>query len=95
MMIERPSGRFYCRLALYCEKQQKPCHCSLALYCAFSFALTMLTTISRTLFLASGALFGLAALLYEPPFKPDHAGYQQCVTVHPERYCGITYLGGR
>ena len=57
--------------------------------------LTMLASIGRLAFFASGGLLGLFALVYEPPFKPDHAGYHQCAQLHPQRYCSITYLGKR
>lgn len=57
--------------------------------------LTMLASIGRLAFFASGGLLGLFALVYEPPFKPDHAGYRQCAQLHPQRYCSITYLGKR
>lgn len=55
----------------------------------------MLASIGRLAFFASGGLLGLFALVYEPPFKPDHAGYHQCAQLHPQRYCSIAYLGKR
>jgi hypothetical protein len=55
----------------------------------------MLATIGRLAFFASGGLLGLFALVYEPPLRPDHAGYRQCVQLHPQRYCSITFLNKR
>jgi hypothetical protein len=55
----------------------------------------MLAFIGRTLFLASGSLLGLLALLYQPQANPDHEGYYACIQLHPQKYCGITYLGNR
>jgi hypothetical protein len=37
-------------------------------------------------------LFGAAIIDIKPPAK-DALAYEKCVQIHPERYCGITYLG--
>jgi hypothetical protein len=55
----------------------------------------MIAFIGRTLFLASGSLLGLLALLYQPQAKPDYRAYHDCIQLHPQKYCGITYLGDR
>ena len=56
---------------------------------------TMISTIGRITFLASGGLFGLVTLLHQPEPKPNLAEYHTCIEVHPTRYCKITYLGQR
>lgn len=42
-----------------------------------------------------GALlaFITALVAYQPHPQPDRAGYKQCKTLYPERYCAITFLG--
>jgi len=47
------------------------------------------------LFLSSGGLLGLLALLHEPQVKPDHQAYHTCIQLHPQKYCRITHLGDR
>jgi hypothetical protein len=37
-------------------------------------------------------LFGAAIIDTNPPTKST-IGYRECIQIHPERYCGITYLG--
>lgn len=37
-------------------------------------------------------LFGAAIIDIKPPAK-DATSYHKCIKVHPERYCGITFLG--
>jgi hypothetical protein len=37
-------------------------------------------------------ILGAAIIDIKPPAK-DALGYHKCVKLHPERYCGITYLG--
>jgi hypothetical protein len=55
----------------------------------------MIPTLGRIAFLASGGLFGLAALLHQPEPKSNLAAYHACIEVHPVRYCKITHLGQR
>jgi hypothetical protein len=51
---------------------------------------------SATSFFAIAAsicvLFGAAIIDIKPPAK-DTVAYHKCIKLHPERYCGITYLG--
>jgi hypothetical protein len=51
---------------------------------------------SATSFFAIAAgismLFGAAIIDIKPPAK-DALAYHKCIKLHPERYCGITYLG--
>jgi hypothetical protein len=51
---------------------------------------------SATSFFAIAAgismLFGSVFISTPEPAK-DALGYHKCIKVHPERYCGITYLG--
>lgn len=37
-------------------------------------------------------LFGAAIIDIKPPAK-DALAYHKCIKLHPERYCGITFLG--
>jgi hypothetical protein len=32
---------------------------------------------------------GIVALLAPSPVKPNDAGYQECIKLHPERFCRI------
>jgi hypothetical protein len=55
----------------------------------------MLPTLGRLAFFASAGLLGLFALVYEPERKPDHKNYEQCIKLHPQRYCAIEHLHHR
>ena len=37
-------------------------------------------------------LIGASIIDIKPPAK-DALAYHKCIKLHPERYCGITYLG--
>ena len=65
-------------------------------YCAFEPLPPMRDFSSIASFFAIAAgmsmLFGAAIVDTKPPAK-SVIGYRECVQIHPERYCGITYLG--
>ena len=65
-------------------------------YCAFEPPTIMRDFSSIASFFAIAAgmsmLFGAAIIDTKPPTK-SVVGYRECVQIHPERYCGITYLG--
>ena len=78
------------------EKLLSTCRVRLVLYCPFN-ALTLMRDLSSAISFFSIAagisiLFGAAIIDIKPPAK-DALAYHKCIQLHPERYCGITYLG--
>jgi len=65
-------------------------------YCAFEPLPPMrdFSSIASFFAIATGIsmLFGAAIIDTKPPTK-SVVSYRECVQIHPERYCGITYLG--
>ena len=65
-------------------------------YCPFKPLPIMrdLPSIASFFAITAGISMILAAAIIDikPPAK-DALGYHKCVKLHPERYCGITYLG--
>lgn len=65
-------------------------------YCALKPPTAMRDLPSFTSFFAIAMGIGMltiATIVDTKPATKDTASYYKCVQLHPERYCGITYLG--
>jgi hypothetical protein len=87
-----PQGAlFFCRLALYCKKQQRLNGGGLARYCE------LVRLFSMQSFFAFAALSGMLTVLawsyVTHPQQPDNQqAYSKCIEHHPQQYCRFEHL---